>query len=359
MHEVDVALGDRAYRVLVGPGLLASAGAHIADVLSPGIRTAIVTDGTVGTIYAEKMTEALRGAGFTPSVITVPAGESSKSMTCAEHVCREMVRGRLDRLSAVIALGGGVVGDLAGFCAAIYFRGIPYVQVPTTIVSQVDSSVGGKTGVNTAEGKNLLGSFHQPKLVIADVETLETLPVREFNEGFAEIIKHAAIADAGMFPLIERSRADRAVLPELIARNVAIKARIVEADETETTGERALLNFGHTIGHAIESSAGYGRLLHGEAIALGMRAALRLSQEVAGLDTKDGEPIEALLDLFELPRRLGPEISTAAVMDRLSRDKKFSLGRIRFVLLRRAGEGFVSEEVTREQIEAAVEALRA
>jgi 3-dehydroquinate synthase len=359
MPEVTVALKARSYRVLVETGLIPRAGAHIATVLDPGTRIAIVTDSNVGPLYAEKLAGSLRGAGISPEIITVPAGEASKSLECAGDVCRRMIAARLDRSSAVIALGGGVVGDLAGFCAAIFFRGIPYIQVPTTVVAQVDSSVGGKTGVNTPEGKNLLGAFHQPGLVIADVDTLKTLPQREFNEGFAEVIKHGAIRDAGMFPLIERARADRRVLGELIARNVAIKARIVEADEFETTGERALLNFGHTIGHAIEAAAGYDGFLHGEAIALGMRAALRLSEDIAGLDRADRSRIEELLDLFDLPRRLPAEIPTAGVMEKLTRDKKFSAGRIRFVLLRRAGEAFVSDELTAGQIEEAVERLRA
>ena len=210
-----------------------------------------------------------------------------------------------------------------------------------------------------AKARTCSGAFHQPTLVIADVDTLETLPRREFNEGFAEVIKHAAIRDASLFPLIERACTDRSVRGDLIARNVAIKARIVEADERETGGERALLNFGHTIGHAIEAAAGYGAFLHGEAIALGMRAALQLSQDVSGLDRSDRAKVEALLDLFELPRRLPPEISTAALMEKLSRDKKFSAGRIRFVLLRRAGDAFLSDDVTAGQIESAVERLRA
>ena len=200
-------------------------------------------------------------------------------MSHAETLCRDMIRSGHDRKSMVVALGGGVVGDLAGFVAAIFYRGLPFVQIPTTIVSQVDSSVGGKTGVNVAEGKNLLGAFHQPRLVLVDPETLRTLPDREFHEGFAEAIKHAAIRDAPMLAdLAALDPASREVPAELIARNIAIKARVVEADEHETLGVRALLNFGHTIGHGIEASVPYGEMLHGEAIALGMRAALYLSE---------------------------------------------------------------------------------
>lgn len=358
MTEVPVHLSERSYAVQVGSGLLAGAGAAVRAVLPGPKAVAVVTDSTVGPLYAEPVADSLRSAGFEPTVITVPAGEPSKSMACAEEVCRQMIRAGLDRSSAVVALGGGVIGDLAGFCAAIFFRGLPYVQIPTTVVSLVDSSVGGKTGVNTPEGKNLLGCFHQPRLVIADVDTLATLPPREYNEGFAEIIKHAAIRDAGMLPLIGRAHGERAVMAELVARNVAIKAAIVSADEHETTGLRALLNFGHTIGHGIEASAGYGQLLHGEAISLGLIAALRLSETVAGLDPAASEKIIDLLRLFNLPQRLPAGIATAEVLEKLARDKKFKAGAIRFVLLRTLGDAFVSGDVTLAQIEEATDALR-
>jgi 3-dehydroquinate synthase len=358
MTEVSVSLSERSYAVHVGSGLLAGAGASVRAALPGPKAVAVVTDSTVGPLYAETVADSLRAAGFEPTVITVAAGEPSKSMACAEEVCRQMIRAGLDRSSALVALGGGVMGDLAGFCAAVFFRGIPYVQIPTTVVSLVDSSVGGKTGVNTPEGKNLLGCFHQPRLVIADVDTLATLPTREFNEGFAEIIKHAAIRDAAMLPLIERAHGDRSVMAELVARNVAIKAAIVSADEHETTGLRALLNFGHTIGHGIEASAGYGQFLHGEAISLGLIAALRLSEQVAGLDRADSEKIIALLRLFNLPQRLPASVTTGDVLEKLARDKKFKAGSIRFVLLHALGDAFVSRDVTLAQIEAAIESLR-
>jgi 3-dehydroquinate synthase len=358
MTEVPVHLSERSYSVQVGSGLLAGAGAAVRRVLPEARAVAVVTDSTVGALYADGVVSSIEAAGFRPTLVTVPAGEPSKSMACAEEVCRQMIRAGLDRSSAVVALGGGVIGDLAGFCAAIFFRGIPYVQMPTTVVSLVDSSVGGKTGVNTPEGKNLLGCFHQPRLVLADVDTLATLPPREYNEGFAEIIKHAAIRDPGMLPLIERAHADRAVLGELVARNVAIKATIVAADEHETSGLRALLNFGHTIGHGIEASAGYGQLLHGEAISLGLIAALRLSEEVAGLDPADSARIIDMLQLYELPQKLPASIATDNVMEKLARDKKFKAGAIRFVLLRALGDAFVSRDVTLAQVAAATEALR-
>ena len=252
-----------------------------------------------------------------------------------------------------------MVGDLAGFVAAIFFRGIPFVQIPTTIVAQVDSSVGGKTGVNVAEGKNLLGAFHQPRLVIVDPETLHTLPAREFQEGFAEAIKHAAIRDAAM--LDELAKIDpiqRDVPAGLIARNIAIKARVVEADEYETLQVRALLNFGHTIGHGIEAAVPYGQLLHGEAIALGMRAALHISQTHAGLSRAENDKVLQLLRHFQLPLVLPGAITTDKVMQKLARDKKFSAGEIRFVVLEKLGQAKVLRNVTESDLRGAINGLR-
>jgi 3-dehydroquinate synthase len=274
------------------------------------------------------------------------------------EVCREMLRAGLDRKSFLVALGGGVVGDLAGFAASIFQRGIPCVQIPTTIVSQVDSSVGGKTGVNTPEGKNLLGAFHQPQLVLADTETLATLHEREFNEGFAEIIKHAAIRDASLLGLVEDRAAVREHLVTLVARNVAIKAAVVEEDERETTGTRALLNFGHTLGHGIEAAGGYGRFLHGEAISLGLVAATRLSVEKSGLSPAAGERILHALEAYELPTVLADDIPDEAILAAMGRDKKFEAGQIRFVLLKSLGEAYVSDAVSQEDLLRALAALR-
>lgn len=357
MPTVHVALAERSYPVVVGNGLLSETASLLYEYGLSGFRLSIISDETVAAHHAETLLSSF--GTNRPTLHTVPAGEASKSLTHAESLCREMIRAGHDRRSLVISLGGGVVGDLAGFVASIFYRGIPFVQIPTTIVSQVDSSVGGKTGVNVAEGKNLLGAFHQPKLVIVDPETLRTLPPREFLEGFAEAIKHAAIRDADMLSeLLAIDPETRDVPADLLARNIAIKARIVEADEYETKDIRALLNFGHTIGHGIEASLPYGEMLHGEAIALGIRAALFLSEMHSGLAPSDSVKILSALRHFRLPLTLPDSIPTATVMDRLSRDKKFKSGQIRFVSLSEIGKAHVIESVTPADLEAAIQSLR-
>jgi len=349
-QKITVDLGDRSYDVLVGHGLLARTGSSARALpTTNGRKAALVTDTNVGPLHAATVTESLEAAGYGVHLIVVPAGEASKSMEQVTHVCRELHRAGLDRGSFVVALGGGVIGDLAGFCAAIFNRGIPFIQIPTTIVSLVDSSVGGKTGVNLPEGKNLLGSFHQPAAVIADIDSLATLPMRAYREGFAEIIKHAAIRDRAMLDEIAQFRDSPAGIASLIVRNVGIKAAIVKEDERETTGTRALLNFGHTIGHGIESAAG-GELLHGEAISLGIRAALALSVANSGLPQADADLVIELLREFELPLVLDARFSADKILERLARDKKFVDGAIRFVLLRALGDAFVSADVTRDDI---------
>ena len=359
MPSVHVNLSDRSYDVLVESGLLKRAGQSILDAGIKASRVAVITDSNVTRFHSETLIASLEAAGFQPTLHVVPAGEPSKSMTQAESVCREMIRAEHDRKSLLFALGGGVVGDLAGFVAAIFYRGIPFVQIPTTILSQVDSSVGGKTGVNVVEGKNLLGAFHQPKLVLVDPETLRTLPDREFHEGFAEAIKHAAIRDAAMIDeLAALDPSNRDVPADLIARNIAIKARVVEADEFETIGIRALLNFGHTIGHGIEASVPYGTMLHGEAISLGIRAALYLSEKKSGLTADQSERVLSLLKHFRLPLVLSDQIATDTVMEKLAKDKKFSSGQIRFVTLDTLGSAKLISEVTLEDIREAIEVLR-
>jgi 3-dehydroquinate synthase len=359
MPTTRVELTDRSYDVIVEPGLLARAGDAIASAGIAASRIAVISDATVAALHAEPLIASLETAGFRTTLHLLPAGESSKSLTRAEALCREMAAAGHDRKSLVVALGGGVTGDLAGFVAAMFYRGIPFVQIPTTIVAQVDSSVGGKTGVNIPEGKNLLGAFHQPRLVLVDPETLRTLHDREFREGFAEAIKHAAIRDAPMLDeLADLDPDSREVPAGLIARNIAIKARIVEADEHETLGLRALLNFGHTIGHGIEAALPYGEILHGEAISLGLRAAVFLSQHLAGLPQADATRIISLLHHFRLPLVLPDSITTETILDRLSHDKKFVSGAIRFVLIRTAGDAFLSADVTPDHLRQAIAHLR-
>lgn len=358
LPPVAVDLGSRSYVVQVGRDLLKSLGAQINQKLGERKSVAVITDSNVGPLYAEAVLESLKHAGKEAHLITVPAGEASKSLICVQDVCSEMARLGLDRKSFVVALGGGVIGDLGGFCASVYQRGIPYVQVPTTVLSHVDSSVGGKTGVNLPDAKNMVGNFHQPAYVIADVDTLATLDKREWNEGFAEIIKHACIRDAAMIELIEQVAAGKGDIAELIRRNIAIKAAIVEADEFETIGLRALLNFGHTLGHAIEATAGYGAMLHGEAISLGLRAAAWLSTQLSGLSQADYERILGLLRAFELPVRLSDSFDVEELLRVTRMDKKFETGKIRFVLLRSIGDAFVSKDVTETHLRQALEELR-
>ncbi len=358
MNTVSVNLGSRSYEILVAPGLLAEVGPRITAAGLKG-RAAIITDDNVAPHFLAKVEASLADSGYDLTSHIFPAGEGSKSMTEAEKLSRELIQAGHDRSSFVVALGGGVTGDLAGFVAAIFYRGIPFVQIPTTIVSQVDSAVGGKTGVNSPEGKNLIGAFHQPRLVLTDPETLLTLPGREFREGFAEVIKHAAIRDETMLADLEAlDPLDQNVPADLIARNVAIKARVVEEDEQETSGTRALLNFGHTIGHGIEASVAYGTLLHGEAISLGIRAALKLSENHAGLPADSSQRILNLLTHFQLPLVLSDDISTDLVLEKLSRDKKFSGGKRTFVLLDRLGNGITCSSIPAEDIVPAIDHLR-
>lgn len=354
VRSVEVRIGAHAYEVRIGAGLLAELGAFVRPLFR-GERAAIVVDENVAPLYGTVARDSLRCAGFTAEMLTIPAGESSKSLASAGALCAKLSARELDRGSFLVSLGGGVTGDLTGFVASVYLRGIPYVSVPTTLLAQVDSCIGGKTGVNTEAGKNLIGTFHHPAFVLADTETLGTLPERIWNEGFAEAIKHGIIRDAALFESAAKITRENAA--EFVAQNIALKAAIVEADEREQNGTRALLNFGHTIGHAIEHAAGYGTFLHGEAISLGMVAAGAVSVKRAGFSPKEQSSIIDLLRQFALPTSLPPNFSREAIFAALPLDKKFEGGAIRFVVTPAIGSSRLSSDVTMEDIRAAVAEL--
>ncbi|MDQ6656202.1 MAG: 3-dehydroquinate synthase [Verrucomicrobiota bacterium] len=353
-RRIPVQAGGASYEAVVGSGLLAESGSEVAAVLR-GPRCVVIADENTAAHFAPTALASFAAAGFQPTLITVPAGEKSKSLEQVGSVCDAMTAARLDRSSFVVALGGGVVGDLAGFAAAIYHRGIPHVQVPTTLLAQVDSSIGGKTAVNTAAGKNLLGAVHQPALVLADVDVLSTLPRREFTQGFAEIIKHAAIADAVMFELLRRGEVSD--LAGLVARNIAIKAIVVAEDERDVSGRRAILNFGHTIGHAIERAGGYQRFLHGEAISLGIAAACKVSVRRAGLPAADRQTVITTLEAFGLPTRLPADFPRELILPALAADKKFERGEVRFVVAPKLGSAYLTSDVTMDDLEQAIAAI--
>ena len=341
MGIVNVPLDHRSYDIRIGPGLLARLGAECAR-LGLRKRCAVIADTNVGPRYGKAAQTALTKAGFTSSLIIIPAGETAKSIKTVEACYNQLAAQRLERQSFVVALGGGVVGDLAGFVAATYLRGIAFVQVPTTLLAQVDSSVGGKVGLNLKAGKNLVGAFHQPRLVLCDLATLASLPMREYRSGLAEVIKYGIIYDAGLFRRLERDlprllRRDERTLAAVIARCCEIKADVVRQDETES-GLRAILNFGHTIGHALEAISHYGKYLHGEAIAIGQVAAAKLSAQVLGLPAEEVKRIERIFQRAGLPTQVklnAPQ--RQKFLTAISLDKKVSGGEIKFVLARRIG----------------------
>ena len=348
--------GGQSYSVVIGAGLLATAADAIKANLPPS-RCAIVSDTNVAPRFGAPVQKSLSAAGYEPVLITVPAGEQSKTLEKVGTICDEMLRAGLDRQSIVIGLGGGVIGDLSGFVAAIFERGIPHVQIPTTLLAMVDSSIGGKTGVNARAGKNLIGVVHQPTLVIDDVEILKTLPQHELSQGFAEIIKHAIIADAKMFRQLQDADLKKLDLAPLIRRNVEIKAVIIANDELDQKGKRALLNFGHTVGHGIERAVDYQGISHGDAVGLGMVAACEISNIKVGLSEKDRDAIIDLLQKFQLPTRLPPNFPRSKIFDALMFDKKFERGQIRFVVTPKIGSAHLSRDVTMDDIQAAVEKL--
>src|ERR1039458_9491771 len=342
MRIVQVPLGNRSYAIKVGGGLLARLGAECAQ-LKLGQRCAVITDSNVGKHFAKAALKSLSASGFETVLITVPAGEKSKRIAVVEKCYDQLASHRLERKSFIVALGGGVVGDLAGFVAATYLRGIPFVQVPTTLLAQVDSSVGGKTGVNLTAGKNLVGAFYQPQLVLCDLDALKTLPKREFVSGLAEVIKYGVIYDAILFAQLEHNlpkllERDAATLAAVIARCCEIKAEVVGQDETES-GLRAILNFGHTIGHAIENSSGYGKFLHGEAISIGQVAAANLSHKILGLPSGDVARIEKIFVQAGLPVKIKLNaVQRKKLFAAMKLDKKVSGGEVKFVLAEKIGK---------------------
>lgn len=357
-RTLTVGLGSRSYPIHIGPGLLRDP-ALLAPHLGSA-RAALVTNETVEPLYAAALEETLRACGARTFRIVVADGESEKRWETLDRVFGELLRARADRKTVIVALGGGVVGDLAGFAAATYQRGVPFIQVPTTLLAQVDSSVGGKTGVNHALGKNMIGAFHQPLAVIADTATLDTLPARELAAGLAEVIKYGAICDLDFLGWIEAniealSGREPAALAHAIGRSCEIKAQVVARDEREA-GPRALLNLGHTFGHAIETLEGYGAWLHGEAVAAGMVLAARLSVRLGRLKESEASRLEALVGRAGLPVE-PPRLAVAAWLDAMGRDKKNDSGRITLVLLDALGRAAVEKNVPEGELEAFLSSL--
>ncbi|MBS3935793.1 MAG: 3-dehydroquinate synthase [Sulfuritalea sp.] len=358
MQALTINLGARSYPILVGPGLLETAWAEQARVL--GGRVCVITNAVVAPLYLERLRAALAQVGADATALVLPDGESFKNGATLDAIYDHLLGERCDRSTPVVALGGGVIGDLAGFAAATYQRGVPFIQVPTTLLAQVDSSVGGKTGINHPRGKNMIGAFWQPRLVVADTETLNTLPERELSAGLAEVVKYGLIRDLPFLEWLEANMdqlmaRDAAALSFAIERSCANKAEVVAADELETAreGGRALLNLGHTFGHAIETGMGYGNWLHGEAVAAGTMMACELSRRLGWLSAADLERVRALLLRARLPVR-GPALGADIYLDLMGHDKKVVAGRLRLVLLRRLGEAVTWAEATPAEIRAAI-----
>ena len=351
MQTLQVSLGNRSYPIHVGTGLISQ-----ADLILPHLKrkqVAIVTNTTVAPLYLQKLAKPLRDAGVSVVEIILPDGEAYKNSETLNQIYDALLQNRCERTATLIALGGGVIGDLTGYAAATYLRGVPFIQIPTTLLSQVDSSVGGKTGINHPLGKNMIGAFYQPKLVLADIDTLKTLPQRELSAGIAEVIKYGLIRDADFFDWLETNMSklmglDEAVTSYAIYRSCKNKAEVVAADEHEA-GERALLNLGHTFGHAIENAMGYGIWLHGEAVAAGTMLAADLSQRMGWLKAQDLARIEALFKAAKLPTA-APALGVDKYIDLMGMDKKVQDGKIRLVLQQGIGKAVISSDYDAEQL---------
>ncbi|HEX8962634.1 MAG TPA: 3-dehydroquinate synthase [Rhodocyclaceae bacterium] len=360
MRTLNVALGERAYAIRIGPGLLA--GAELVAEAIPTPRAFVVSNEVVAPLYLEKFAAGLRAAGVRVTELILPDGESQKNSETLNRIYDALMADHCDRATAIVALGGGVIGDLAGFAAATYQRGVPFIQVPTTLLAQVDSSVGGKTGINHPRGKNMIGAFWQPRLVLADTDTLATLPERELSAGLAEVIKYGLIRDLPFLEWIERNmpalRArDAEALSYAIERSCANKAEVVAGDERETAKDngRALLNLGHTFGHAIETGIGYGKWLHGEAVAAGTVMAAELSRRLGWLTAADVSRVRDVLAAAGLPVA-GPAVGADRYMELMAHDKKVLAGKLRLVLLRRIGAAVTYGDASPEDIRAAIDA---
>jgi 3-dehydroquinate synthase len=355
-----VGLGERSYDIVIDSGLLGEkAGRLIAKL---GGRALVVSNRRVYALYGQRLAEGLEKAGVKWDKTLLPDGEKSKTMKSVGALHDALAIGKYDRDSLVIALGGGVIGDVVGFASATYMRGVRFAQVPTTLLAQVDSSVGGKTGVNHPKGKNLIGAFHQPSLVIADVDTLATLSKKEVLGGVAEVIKYGCIADAKFFEWLEKNmeslvNLDPGVTAKAVSVSCRIKARVVESDERET-GLRATLNFGHTVGHAVEAATGYTRYIHGHAVAIGMATAAELSVIKGTLTQKDRDAVTGLIRRAGLPVALPKDIGLGDIMDAMEMDKKAKSGSIRFILLHGMGDCRIHADVTRKEIAEALMRIR-
>jgi 3-dehydroquinate synthase len=360
VQPLRVALAERSYPIHIGAGLIGEAALYVPHV--KGKRVAIVTNPVVEALHLGPVRSAIESAGGRPLTVLIEDGEQAKRWETLDRVFDVLLGAHFGRDSLLVALGGGVVGDVAGFAAATYQRGVPYLQIPTTLLAQVDSSVGGKTAINHARGKNMVGAFHQPQAVIADVGTLDTLPERELKAGLAEVIKHGLILDAAFLGWLESNMAgllarDRAALEHAVRRSCELKAQVVAMDERES-GARALLNFGHTFGHAIELGSGYGEWLHGEAVAAGMVMAAELSTRAGALARADVERVRDLLTRAGLPVK-GPRFTPDRYLELMQGDKKAAAGRLRFVLLEALGRagvrGDLPPELVRQSIAAALQ----
>jgi len=353
MQKIRVELEERSYSIIIGNRVLHDLG-EILEEFAFSSKIALISNPTVYQFYGEKISGTLKDAGYDLTEVIIPDGEEYKSLAYTEKIYASLLNAKLDRKSALIALGGGVIGDITGFAASTYMRGIDFVQVPTTLLAQVDSSVGGKTGVNHPLGKNMIGTFWQPRLVWIDTATLATLPRREFLSGLGEVIKYGVIWDENLFAFLETNRdeivnLDAMSLTHIIKRSCEIKAEVVSKDERES-GLRAILNFGHTIGHAIETLTGYKKYLHGEAVAIGMYMEAKLSHQVGLLKNEEGLRIKALIDSYELPSALPDDIEINDLLETMQIDKKTVAGKMHFVLPEKVGEVRISSEITAEDI---------